>query len=494
MSTTDSFAAGRARLREWAATLFVCLLASTALLLLCSQSSPLYPTNTWVDANCLLTVGRVMRAGGVLYRDIYEQKGPTLYLLHALAACISDSSFFGVFILEALSLTAALAAGCRLLRRRLSLPLSLAGSVLLGAAMLVSTAFAQGDSAEEFCLPLLLGALLAAVCEYARDAGPMRPSRLFICGLLAGGVATIKYTMLGQFIGLCAVEGVLALRRGGPVRALRSAGVFLSGMVVPIALWIAYFAANGALGDAFTAYIVNNVTLYDGGSSSMGWSSLPAYLRGNALWILPAALGLLHMALRRAQSPAVRAAVLAMAAGQLVAVCFLGRVWAYCPLALSVFAVFGLDALLAWGERLGRWFSAAMLPLAAAAALVLAVFASPNAALRGMPYEQTAQARLARYIEPGATLLQYSHLDDGLYLAAGTLPQEKYFVRLNVSLPEMQEALDRYVDQALPDYVLVSWRPLSERFDRYQLIATDAGYDDANRVNKLLYLYRRKSP
>ena len=110
MSTTDSLAARRARLREGAATLFCCLLASAALLLLCTQSSPLYPTNTWADANCLLTVGRVMRAGGVLYRDIYEQKGLTLYLLHALAACISDSSFFGVFLLEVLSLTAALTA------------------------------------------------------------------------------------------------------------------------------------------------------------------------------------------------------------------------------------------------------------------------------------------------------------------------------------------------------------------------------------------------
>ncbi len=494
MSTIDSLSAGRSRLRECAVTLLVCLLASTALLLLCSQSSPLYPTNMWVDANCLLTVGRAMRAGSVLYRDIYEQKGPTLYLLHALAACISDTDFFGVFLLEVLSLTATLCAACRLLRRRLTLPLSLAGGVLLGTAMLVSSAFAQGDSAEEFCLPLLMGALLIAVCEYERDIEPMRPSRLFVCGLLAGGVATIKYTMLGQFIGLCAVEGVLALRRGGPARALSSAGAFLTGMAAPVALWSAYFAANHALGDAFTAYVYNNTMLYDGGSSSMGWASFPAYLRDNALWVLPAALGLLHMALRRGLPSAARAAVLAMAAGQLAAVCLLGRVWPYCPLALSVFAVFGLGALLAWCARPGRRLSRAALPLSAAAALALAFLASPNAPLRGIPYEETAQARLARFIEPGATLLQYSHLDDGLYLASGTLPQQRYFVRLNVNLPEMQEELDRYVEQAIPDYVLVSWRPLPERFDLYQLIATDAGYDDENRVNKLLYLYRRKSP
>ena len=66
MSTSNPPVAGRPARREAAVILLCCLLASGALLLLCSQSSPLYPTNTWVDANCLLTVGRAMRGGRVL--------------------------------------------------------------------------------------------------------------------------------------------------------------------------------------------------------------------------------------------------------------------------------------------------------------------------------------------------------------------------------------------------------------------------------------------
>ena len=54
-------------------------------------------------------------------------------------------------------------------------------------------------------------------------------------------------------------------------------------------------------------------------------------------------------------------------------------------------------------------------------------------------------------------------------------------------------ALDRAVREAVPDYVLVSWRALPAEFDRYELIASDVGYDDDNRLNKTLYLYRRKS-
>ena len=103
-----------------------------------------------------------------------------------------------------------------------------------------------------------------------------------------------------------------------------------------------------------------------------------------------------------------------------------------------------------------------------------------------------AQSRLAKFIHPGATVLQYSHLDDGLYLASGRLPQERYFCLLNVNLPEMDEALRESIESAKNDYVLTAWERLPEQFDQYQLIAEDVGYDDWGRLDKMLYLYRRK--
>ena len=57
----------------------------------CSKSSPLYPMNDWVDVNCFFTVGRGITHGMVPYLDLYEQKGPLIYFLYALAALISES-------------------------------------------------------------------------------------------------------------------------------------------------------------------------------------------------------------------------------------------------------------------------------------------------------------------------------------------------------------------------------------------------------------------
>ena len=78
-----------------------------------------------------------------------------------------------------------------------------------------------------------------------------------------------------------------------------------------------------------------------------------------------------------------------------------------------------------------------------------------------------------------------------MYLTTGILPREKFFVRLNVQYDVMRRELDRYVREGIPDYVLVSWNELPAEFTNYQLIAVDTGYDDDNRLNKALYLYRR---
>lgn len=465
-----------------------CLAASAVLLLLCSQCSPLYPLNVWVDANCLFTVGRVMREGGVLYRDIYEQKGPTLYLIQAVAACISDTGFFGVYVMELLSFAATLYAACRLMMRRVSMRAACALSALLGACVLIGGAFSRGDSAEEFCLPYLMAALTIVFETYGQEPGPMRGRALFACGLMAGMVATIKFTVLGLFVGLCIAEGVLALRAGGLRRALRSAGVFLSGMLLPVLLWCAYFSAHGALDDFYAAYVSNNVFLY-GDEARTGMDVLRDVwdaARNNLLWGAAAAAGLLALMTDGRERRQLRLTVLCMAVCALSAVFLLGRSWPYSPLALGVFAFAGAGR---FGRRIERGpIRAAVCVLAVALALLL----SPNAYLRGEKKENLAQTRLAAYVHEGATLLQYSHLDDGLYLATGTLPQQKYFVRLNVNCEEMYAELDRYVAEAIPDYVLTAWNPLPEAFDRYQLIATDAGYDDRDRINKLLYLYRRK--
>lgn len=64
-----------------------CLVVAAGVLAVCTKSSFLYPLNDWVDSNCFYTVGKAMVHGKVLYRDIYEQKGPFCILSMGWGIC-----------------------------------------------------------------------------------------------------------------------------------------------------------------------------------------------------------------------------------------------------------------------------------------------------------------------------------------------------------------------------------------------------------------------
>ena len=75
-----------------------------------------------------------------------------------------------------------------------------------------------------------------------------------------------------------------------------------------------------------------------------------------------------------------------------------------------------------------------------------------------------------------------------------TKGQPDYHLDQDAVYALVMEAYDNAI--AMADAYVVEFRyeatALPEEFDRYQLIATDAGYDDRDRINKMLYLYRRK--
>ena len=125
----------------WAAA---CLLLAAAVITLCSKSSPLYPFNDWVDANCYLTIGHGILRGQMPYRDLIDHKGPLLYLLHAPAAALDPAGFFGVYLLEILAAAGFLLAALCLLRlsggRRMApaLPLLAAGATVTAPRSCVS--------------------------------------------------------------------------------------------------------------------------------------------------------------------------------------------------------------------------------------------------------------------------------------------------------------------------------------------------------------------
>ena len=158
---------------------------SAVLLALCSKSSPLYAFNDWMDANIFFTMGRSMLGGRVLYRDVFDHKGPVLYLLYGLAGLVGGTDFRGVLVLEIIAMTSFLYTGLRTVELLAGRRLSVWWMALPAAGMAASRAFSHGGSAEELLLPFLAAALFSLVrALHSPTAKPL--CAVCVQGLLAG--------------------------------------------------------------------------------------------------------------------------------------------------------------------------------------------------------------------------------------------------------------------------------------------------------------------
>jgi len=175
-----------------------CLSLSFIFLLICTKSSPLYPFNDWQDSNAYFTMGKGMMNGKVLYRDLFEQKGPYLYLIYAFAYLISNTTFLGVFLFEVISFSFFLFYSHKIVSLFLDVKYSIISLPILTTLILNLRNFTHGGSAEEFCLPLITISLYSLL-NYFKNEYPhlVRNKYLFLNGIIAGCILWLKFSMLG---------------------------------------------------------------------------------------------------------------------------------------------------------------------------------------------------------------------------------------------------------------------------------------------------------
>ena len=475
------------------------LLIAFAVLFFCTKSSPGYPINDWADANIYLTIGKGMTQGDVMYRDLYDHKGPLLYALHWLCALISFSDFTGVFVMEVLLAAAFLMCVYRLLE---IYGAEKAAWVFLPLIMLLvytSVSFAEGDSAEEMCLPLAAGTL-AGVLGYLKNGQKrMRAGQLILHGALTGCVFWIKFTMIGLHAGLLGWVLLRHLIRREWKAFWQSLGWLAVGFGLAAVPWVVYFGINGAIGDWLKVYLYDNLFLYSGSEALSMAGRVKAMAVCFAEWLLRnpgytllTVLGLIWFLLRRKGE---WMAVWLMAGLGAFATFVGGKSYPYYGLVLAACAPVGLVPLAAWIEKcLSGWKQLAA--LTAAACVALAPLLSHNMHVDyGAPFgsarEDTMQYRVAAVVNetPGASLLNYGFMDAGFFTAAGLTPTVKYFHQTNVPLEEMISEQKRYIEDGVCDYVVTRGRQPESIYLHYELAGE---FDTPNLWYEKVLLFRKK--
>ena len=480
----------------------VCLIAAALILSVCSMTSFLFPLHDRVDQNVFYTIGREMLEGRVVYRDMPEQKGLYVYLLHELAAAVDPTHMIGMYLIQTVFYAALLYFVLMFFKGEYSVsdgigkgrgPGPCSGKaqadgkapaaglfaasrfspymymLLFGVVCACTQCYLRGDNVEEFILPFFMLTFLMLSTRFCR-----RHPCLFMLaeGMIVGLAFWIKFSMLGFWLVWFILHFVWLFIQKRPALVFRDLGMFLAGfgaLTLPV---IVYCAVKGCLYDMFYWYFYANIVLYSRGSSffyKLGQLCLSVFknLGQNPVYFILIHLGLADMiremarALRRRkdvrgfgrrlmaevrESESFRLqTVLVLGYAGLFLGMYGGGVWYdYYYLIAAPYVLFGIcslrDCLLRPVVRVREFFAGHAVAAVCVLALCTVVFGN-CIKYYGKSRDDYVQTQFGAVMkEAGAdSMLNYGFIDQGFYLASGTRPVNKFFFTLNISEEKLPE-------------------------------------------------------
>lgn len=455
-----------------------------------TKSSPLYYFNDWVDSNAFFTMGKGMIHGLVPYRDLFEQKGPLLYAIHAIAYLMFPTSFTGVYIFESIAMAVNLLFFYKIARYYLSSTASMMVATLMPFFILNEKAFKFGDSAEEFTIPFVM-CLLYLVFRNINSGNKLRFSRTdyFINGLLVGSIIWIKYTLIGAWIGFYVTILILTIIRLDFKQLVNAVLFTIGGIIVACAPWLLYFEINGALRDLYNVYVYFNIYMYPSQHSLLGkfiQSLINTFDAYNANFEVKIAtlLGVILFMFTTILEKDIlnRIMIMMIMFFSSVIIYIGGKTLGYYFLLLTPFALLGLLCLAKIisiinknsiiNSAFGKWITITFVSLAS----IFVTFGYNTNIKTSKVYVQSdinaivtdskdirmntyAQLEFAKIMnkEKNPTLLNFGFLDYGFYTAANIVPNARYFEKQNVNddiYPENRDEQLRYIKEKKTDFVV----------------------------------------
>ena len=211
----------------------------------------------YIDQIVFTAIGDGWLHGLVPYRDLFDHKGPLMYLIQCAGLLLAPGKW-GIFILA----TACAATTSELLYRcgRVTrTPTWTNVAALTCGFVLYGLCLWMGNTVEEWSLPFQCLALL--LCLRILTVKTRRvAAAAFVCGLCFGATAMIRVNNDNIICGACIGMAIFLIREGRVRELWRAAGAFAGGCAATIAPFIVYFAWEGALANMYDSYIRFNLT------------------------------------------------------------------------------------------------------------------------------------------------------------------------------------------------------------------------------------------
>lgn len=244
---------------------YICIALSVASLF------RLYPGNAAApiqDSSAFLYIGRRMTEGKLPYRDLFDHKGPVLYLIQWLGIWAIPDSFTGVWLLEVLNLFATGMCLRKLAALVSDNDVNAYLSVMAAVGVCGWMVWQGGNFTEEFALPWISAA--AYICFRFICYREYRAVDILILGAGFGVVLLLRANMIAAWAVLMPPV-LLTLLKGRRYREIgKCTLLFISGILIvmlPVLLWA---RLAGFISEMWQDYILFNLSYTD--STSTGFT------------------------------------------------------------------------------------------------------------------------------------------------------------------------------------------------------------------------------
>jgi hypothetical protein len=195
--------------------------------------APLYPqfgSNSTIDAAFFALAGRMVRAGEVPYVAFWDHKPPLIYLINAFALSLSSGGVWGIWVVTVAAFAATLGLAWRAWRPTVGPTAAIVGMTWVAASVGLVAPF---NLTEGYVLPVHAGAMLLMT-----RWSPLR-RRVVVSGLVVGALAGLAFMLRPNFVGAPAVVMAMMVIGLLTTRQPRKLAVWVTGVVVGVALTIA---------------------------------------------------------------------------------------------------------------------------------------------------------------------------------------------------------------------------------------------------------------
>lgn len=231
---------------------FICMLFLTT-------ASPLYSVNPSPDGNTMFTVGKGLLHGLMPYKDLFDQRGPLIYLMNSVAALISYKTFFGIYIFESIAMFLDLFFIYKILNLKYNKQISIISTFIVIPLMFTSKFLSYGNLPEEYVLSLILFTIYLFTRKSFIEWGKYE---YIIIGLFTSISFWIKYTLSITWLSMYLVFIIYFIYHKDLKKLFRSIVYGFIGFA-PISIFIIIlYCLKHSLHDLFYVYFYLNMTAY----------------------------------------------------------------------------------------------------------------------------------------------------------------------------------------------------------------------------------------